>query len=72
MNQLELLQQIAIDVAVIKAEIENIKKGERENEETSKQVIELKSQMKVAKWLGGTVGTGVLSLWVVKLKDLFV
>lgn len=69
-EQMEVLHKIALDVAVIKTELIHLKQDTEKLEEISTEVTQLKSQMNVAKWLGGVLGTSVLSLWIGKLKGL--
>lgn len=59
-KQQDLLNQIAIDVAVIKSQMEEITELTKANKEQSNQITELRTQMKVVQWVGSIFGASVL------------
>ena len=59
-KQQDLLNQIAIDVAVIKSQMEEITELTKTSKEQSNQITELRTQMKVVQWVGSIFGAGVL------------
>lgn len=69
-EQMELLQKIATDVAVIKTEIEYLKKDTIKQEEISKDVTQLKSQMNMVKWVSGVISTSLIGMLIVKIRSL--
>lgn len=61
---LDLLQQIAIDVAVIKNRLDNFEDIQEKVEIHSEELASVKSQLSVTKWIGGVLGAGVLGVVV--------
>lgn len=69
-EQMEVLHKIAMDVAVIKNEIEHIKEDHEKLEETSKDVTQLKSQMTTVRWVGSLLTTSIIGIIISKFKGL--
>lgn len=69
-EEVRILQQIAIDVAVIKNEIENIKKDTDKIDKTIKDIEKVKTQISVAKWVSSVLGVGVITLLLDKLRNI--
>jgi len=65
-KQQDLLNQIAIDVAVIKSQIEEIADLTKTSKDQNNQITELRTQMKLVQWVGGILGAGFLG-FVVKI-----
>lgn len=61
-KSLELLQQIAIDVAVIKNRLDNMENTQEQVERHSEDLASVKSQLNVVRWVGGVLGAGVLGV----------
>ena len=60
----ELLQQIAIDIAVIKSRMDHFEDTQEKVETHSEELASVKSQLNVVKWIGGVLGAGVLGVVV--------
>lgn len=61
-KSLELLQKIAVDVAVIKNKIDHLEELEVKVEAHSVDLASLKTQISIAQWLGGVVGVAVIGV----------
>jgi len=68
-NSGELLQQIAIDVAVIKAELAILKPLREQVTQNRQDIAELKSQLSVVRWIGGVLGTGFFGIFIKVFHD---
>ena len=65
----ELLQQIAIDVAVIKAEMAVLKPLREQVVKNREDIVELKSQLQLFRWVGGALSTGFFGVFLKVFHD---
>lgn len=58
----ELLQQIAIDVAVIKSKMERLEEADKKIETHSEELASMKTQLSVIKSIGSLIGAGLVGV----------
>jgi hypothetical protein len=68
----DLLQQIAIDVAVIKAELAVLKPLREQVAQNREDIVELKSQLQIFRWVGGIVSTSFFGIFIKLFHDRLV
>lgn len=68
----ELLQQIAIDVAVIKSEIQDIRELKSDVKVLQEEVTELKTQMRLVRWVSSSSIVAFLGYIIVKLAKILI
>lgn len=65
----DLLQQIAVDVAVIKSELAAMKPLKEEVSKNREDIVELRSQLQIFRWVGGVLSTSFLGIFIKLFHD---
>ncbi len=64
MDMRDVLNQIAIDVAVIKNDLENIKSLNRTVSKNTNDITKISTQLTMTKWFLGILGSGVVGICI--------